>query len=58
MPTIQKEILKEFLDRLKQSDGFNDAMVNQLRDLFEADRKPKAKELVNVFSAASEQKLP
>jgi hypothetical protein len=58
MATIQEEILEEFYQRLEKTDGFTKAKVKQLRDLFTASKKPKAPDLMKVFSETSKENLP
>jgi hypothetical protein len=58
MDTIQKKILEEFYVRLAKADGFTDGMIEKVRDLFDANKKPKAGDLVKVFSGSSEGILP
>ena len=58
MPTIREDILEKFLQNLSKTDGFNDDMVEQVRQLFKDDKKPKAADLVKVFSPVSDKDLP
>lgn len=58
MPTIQENILEEFYKKLTDSEGFNDAMVEQLRELIEAGKKLSAADLATVLSRESEENLP
>lgn len=58
MPTIQENILEEFYKKLTDSEGFNDAMVEQLRELIEAGKKLSAADLATVLSRGSEENLP
>jgi len=57
MPSIQEEILEEFYRRLAKVDGFTEAKVKQLRNLFSGSKKPKAPDLVKVFSEDSKEGL-
>jgi hypothetical protein len=57
MDTIQKEILEEFYVRLGNADGFTEGMIKKVRDLFDANKKPKPGDLVKVFSGSSEGSL-
>ena len=58
MPTIQENILEEFYKRLAASEGLNEAMVKQIRELCEANKKLNAADLVRVFSGGSKENLP
>lgn len=53
MPSIQEEILQSFLERLAESDGFDNAKVDALRALFESEKKPKAAEVVEALKEDS-----
>ena len=55
MPTIQEEILEKFYRKVAESGDYSDAMVEDLRGLFESDKKPKADDLVTIFLASSEE---
>lgn len=57
MATIQEEILKEFYRRLLEADGFTESKVEQVRELFNGSRKPKATDLIKVFSESSQENL-
>jgi len=48
MSTIQEEILEGFLKELKEK-NVDDALVNALRALFDADGKLKAEALVAAY---------
>ena len=58
MASIQEEILEEFYRRLAKADGFTEAKVKQIRDLFSGSKKPKADDLMKVFSENSKENLP
>jgi len=58
MATIQEEILEEFYRRLEKADGFTTAKMNQVRDLFCGSKKPKAADLMKVFSENPKENLP
>ena len=58
MASIQEEILEEFCRRLAKAPGFTEAKVKQVRDLFSGSKKPKAPDLVKVFSEDSKGGLP
>ncbi len=58
MPTIQEKILEEFYKKLNHSEAFNPAMVKQLRELIEADKKLSAADVATVLSRGSEENLP
>ena len=48
--TLQQQIAEKFLAKLAGSDGFDAAKIEQLRGLLTRGKKPKADELVAVFS--------
>lgn len=50
MASIQEEILEEFYQKLAQVDGYTEAKLKKLRDLFSGGKKPKAPEVVKVLS--------
>jgi hypothetical protein len=58
MASIQEEILEEFYRRLAKADGFTDAKIREIRDLFSGSKKPKATDLMKVFSQSSKDALP
>ena len=58
MATIQEEILEEFYRRLEKADGFTPAKMKQVRDLFSGSKKPKAADLMKVFSENPKENLP
>jgi hypothetical protein len=58
MGTIQDEILEEFYRRLEKADGFTQAKMKQVRDLFSGSKKPKAADLMKVFSENPKADLP
>ena len=58
MATIQEEILEEFYRRLEKVDGFTTAKMKQVRDLFGGSKKPKAADLMKVFSENPKENLP
>jgi hypothetical protein len=58
MAKIQDDILQEFYGQLENTEGFSKEQIEQLRELFKASKKPKAADLVKVFSAAPKEQLP
>ncbi len=58
MASIQEEILGEFYRRLAKTDGFTEAKMKQVRDLFSGSKKPKAADLMEVFSENAKENLP
>jgi hypothetical protein len=58
MASIQEDILEEFYKRLGKAEGFTEEKVEQVRDLFRGDKKPKAADLIKVFSESSKESLP
>jgi len=58
MASIQEDILEEFYKRLAKAEGFTEEKVEQVRDLFSGRKKPKAADLIKVFSESSKESLP
>ncbi len=58
MASIQEEILEEFYQKLTQADGFTEAKVAQVRELFGGTKKPKAVDLIKVFAEMPKESLP
>jgi hypothetical protein len=58
MATIQDDILEEFYKRLTKAEGFTEEKVKQVRELFSGHKKPKAIDLIKVFSESSKESLP
>lgn len=58
MASIQEEILEEFYRRLAKADGFTQAKMKQVRELFSGSKKPKAADLMKVFSENQKENLP
>jgi hypothetical protein len=58
VPSIQEKILEEFYLKLAQADGFTQAKVNQVRELFSGSKKPKAVDLTKVFAETTKERLP
>jgi hypothetical protein len=56
--TIQDDILEEFYKRLAKTEGFTEEKVKQVRDLFSGHKKPKAIDVIKVFSENPKEKLP
>jgi hypothetical protein len=57
MATIQETILEEFYQKLLKVEGFTEDKVKQVRDLFSGSKKPKATDLVKIFSQHSNENL-
>ena len=57
MATIQEKILEEFYRKLAQSEGFTEVKVKQVRELLGGGKKPKAADVLKVFSEDSKEKL-
>jgi hypothetical protein len=57
MATIQNDILEEFYKRLETSEGFTPTIVQQIRNLFDGSKKPKAADIAKVFSSSSDDTL-
>ncbi len=58
MGTIQEDILEEFFKKLTKSEEFDDDRVTRLRELFAAQKKPKAPTLVAALSDDSKEEVP
>ena len=58
MASIQEDILEEFYRRLTKAEGFAEEKVNQVRDLFGGSKKPKAADVIKVFSEKPKESLP
>jgi CMP-2-keto-3-deoxyoctulosonic acid synthetase len=58
MSSIQDEILEKFYSTLKKSDNFDDERVEQLRVLFDGEKKPKPAEVIRVFSEDAKEGQP
>ena len=56
MPTIQENILEAFYKKLGQSEEFNEDVIQELRRLFEKEKKPKADKVVGVLASALREK--
>lgn len=58
MSTIQQNILDTFYEKLATCEGFNQELIMQVRELFEANKKLNAADLVKVLSGESRKELP
>jgi hypothetical protein len=58
LASIQEEILEEFYKKLAQADGFTEAKVAQVRELFGGSKKPKAVDLIKIFAETPKENLP
>lgn len=58
MACVQDEILEEFYRRLSKAEGFTDARVQQLREIFGGTKKPKPADLIKVFSEKPAEVMP
>jgi hypothetical protein len=58
MAKIQDDILDEFYRQLGTTEGFSEQRVEKLRELFKASKKPKAADVMKVFSDAPKERLP
>ncbi len=50
MPTLQKKILEKFLSHLAESRDVSAEKVEKLRAALSASKKPKADDLVKIFT--------
>jgi hypothetical protein len=50
MATLQQQIAEKFIARLAEREDFDAEKVEQLRTLLAEGKKPKADELVHIFS--------
>jgi hypothetical protein len=57
MASIQEDIFEEFYRRLAKADGFTEAKVKQIRELFSSSKKPKATDVMKVLSESSKESL-
>ena len=58
MGTIQEDILEEFFEKLNKSEEFDEDRVTRLRELFAAQKKPKADALAEALSVDSKEEVP
>lgn len=58
MPKIEDRILEQFFQELEKAEGFSKEMVDNVRALFKAGKKPKATDFVKVLSDQSKDQLP
>lgn len=58
MPKIEDKILEQFFQELEKAEGFSKEMVDNVRALFKAGKKPKATDFVKVLSDQSKDQLP
>ena len=54
MAKIQEEILDLFFTKLEEAQTIDQHMIDGLRELLSSGSKPKADDIVNVFSSDSE----
>lgn len=50
MTTLQQKIVDKFLTKLAESESVDEEKISQLRTLLAATKKPKADELVKIFT--------
>lgn len=58
MTTIPQDVVDEFCRKLAAEKAFDEQMISSLRNLLEADKKPKAAEVVEVLTGQSGRPLP
>ena len=58
MANIQDDILEDFCLRLSRTDGFSPGQVQQIKDLLNSGKKPKAADLIKVLSEKTTEVLP
>ena len=58
MPKIEDEILAQFFQELKKTEGFSEERVDNLRALFKAGKRLKATDFVKVLSEPPKEQLP
>jgi hypothetical protein len=56
MPTLQETIFTKFLKKVAEQNKLDEEKLNQLRNLLSRTQKPKAEELVKIFSAPGDIK--
>ena len=54
MPNLQKEIAEQFIDALRQEDGFHDDQIEQIDQILTSGKKPKSDEFWQIFCAPNE----
>jgi hypothetical protein len=57
MASIQERILDEFFEKLTKAEGFTEARVEQMRELFSGRKKPKPADVMKVFSEGPKENL-
>ena len=55
MAKVLDEILESFYAKLSESDAVSAATVEELRTLLEAEKKPKAADVVDIFERAAQE---
>ena len=58
MANVLDEILESFYVKLAESDGVNEATINELRTLFGSERKLKADDFVVILKKAADEGDP
>ncbi|MFV1981386.1 MAG: hypothetical protein ACC655_09555 [Rhodothermia bacterium] len=58
MGTIQEDILEEFFEKLNESEEFDEDRMTRRRELFAAQKKPKAAALTEALSVDSKEEVP
>ena len=58
MATIQEEVLDTFYRKLAETEGFTEAKVQALRELFSGGKKPKAADVIRVLAEPAKAELP
>jgi hypothetical protein len=58
MATIQEEILDTFYRKLAETEGFTEAKVKALRELFDGGKKPKAADVIRALAEPAKAELP
>lgn len=58
MATIQEEVLDTFYRKLAQTEGFAEAKVQALREIFSDGKKPKAADVIRVLAEPTKTELP
>jgi hypothetical protein len=58
MATIQEEIFEAFYRKLSDTEGFTEAKVKALRELFDGGKKPKAADIIRALAEPAKAELP
>ncbi len=57
MASIQEKILDEFIEKLANTEGFTENRMQRIRELFSGRKKPKAADVIKVFSENPKEEM-